>query len=59
MESKSHALIAGVFTIGLAILASLLALWLGKDDIQRTPYTIATPLKVSGLNIQADRKSVV
>jgi phospholipid/cholesterol/gamma-HCH transport system substrate-binding protein len=53
MESKSHALIAGVFTIGLAILASLLALWLGKDDIQRTPYTIATPLKVSGLNIQA------
>jgi phospholipid/cholesterol/gamma-HCH transport system substrate-binding protein len=53
MESKSHALIAGVFTIGLAILASVLALWLGKDEIQRTPYTIATSLKVSGLNIQA------
>ena len=53
MESKSHALIAGVFAIGLAIMAGLLALWLGKDEIQRTPYTIATPLKVSGLNIQA------
>jgi phospholipid/cholesterol/gamma-HCH transport system substrate-binding protein len=53
MESKSHALIAGVFAIVLAILAGLLALWLGKDEIQRTPYTIATPLKVSGLNIQA------
>lgn len=53
MESKSHALIAGVFAIGLAILASVFALWLGKDEIQRTPYTIATSLKVSGLNIQA------
>ncbi len=53
MESKSHALIAGVFAIGLAILAGALALWLGKDEIQRTPYTIATLLKVSGLNIQA------
>jgi phospholipid/cholesterol/gamma-HCH transport system substrate-binding protein len=53
MESKSHALIAGVFAIGLAILAGTLALWLGKDEIQRTPYTIATSLKVSGLNIQA------
>ncbi len=53
MESKSHALIAGVFAISLAILAGVLALWLGKDEIQRTPYTIATPLKVSGLNIQA------
>ncbi|MBR7801695.1 MlaD family protein [Undibacterium fentianense] len=53
MESKSHALIAGVFAIGLMILAGILALWLGKDEIQRTPYTIATKLKVSGLNIQA------
>jgi phospholipid/cholesterol/gamma-HCH transport system substrate-binding protein len=53
MESKSHALIAGVFAIGLAILATVFALWLGKDEIQRTPYTIATSLKVSGLNIQA------
>lgn len=53
MESKSHALIAGVFALGLAILAGVLALWLGKDEIQRTPYVIATSLKVSGLNIQA------
>lgn len=53
MESKSHALIAGVFAIGLAILAGILALWLGKDEIQRSPYVIATSLKVSGLNIQA------
>lgn len=53
MESKSHALIAGVFTLLLVALASSLALWLGKDEIQRHSYTIATKLKVSGLNVQA------
>ncbi len=53
MESKSHALIAGVFTVLLAALATALALWLGKDQIQRDSYTIATKLKVSGLNVQA------
>lgn len=53
MESKSHALIAGVFTVLLAALATALALWLGKDQIQRNSYTIATKLKVSGLNVQA------
>lgn len=53
MESKSHALIAGIFAIVLAMLAGGLALWLGKDEIKKTPYTIATKLKVSGLNVQA------
>lgn len=53
MESKSHALIAGVFTVLLAALATVFALWLGKDEIQRSSYTIATKLKVSGLNVQA------
>ena len=53
MESKPHALIAGLFAIGLAILSTIFALWLGKDEIARTRYTIATTLKVSGLNMQA------
>jgi phospholipid/cholesterol/gamma-HCH transport system substrate-binding protein len=53
MESKSHALIAGIFAILLIVLTTALALWLGKDEIQRTSYTIATTLKVSGLNVQA------
>lgn len=53
MESKSHALIAGVFAIILLALAVALGMWLGKDEIKKTPYTIATSLKVSGLNIQA------
>lgn len=53
MESRSHALWAGFFTIALAILTTIFALWLGKDNILRTPYTIATKLSVSGLNLQA------
>ncbi len=53
MENKSHALIAGAFTLLLIALTSAIALWLGKDEISRTPYVIATQLKVSGLNVQA------
>ncbi len=53
MESKSHALIAGVFTILLLSLAVLLGMWLGKDEIKKTSYVITTTLKVSGLNVQA------
>ena len=38
MESKSHALIAGVFTILLLSLAVLLlGMWLGKDEIKKDP----------------------
>lgn len=53
MESRSHALMAGFFTIALITLATAFALWLGKDRIQRTPYMIATKLSVAGLNLQA------
>ena len=53
MESRSHALWAGFFTIALVILTTVFALWLGKDNILRTPYTIATKLSVAGLNLQA------
>ena len=53
MESRSHALWAGFFTIALAILTTVFALWLGKDNILRTPYTIVTRQSVAGLNLQA------
>ncbi|MBC7405063.1 MAG: MCE family protein [Cytophaga sp.] len=53
MESRSHALMAGFFTIALAILTTVFAVWLGKDNILRTPYVIATKLSVAGLNLQA------
>ncbi|MDY7539308.1 MlaD family protein [Undibacterium sp. 5I1] len=53
MENRSHALMAGFFTIALLVLAAVFALWLGKDKIKRTPYEIATKLSVAGLNMQA------
>ena len=53
MENRSHALIAGLFTIALIALAVLLAIWLGRDKIQRVPYEIVTRSSVSGLNLQA------
>ncbi|MGI4847962.1 MAG: MlaD family protein, partial [Janthinobacterium lividum] len=53
MENKSHALIAGLFTIVLALAATLVALWLNRDRVERVPYQLATKLSVPGLNPQA------
>lgn len=53
MENKSHALMAGIFTIVLLIAAVLIALWFNRDRVERIPYEIATTLSVPGLNPQA------
>jgi len=53
MENRSHALIAGFFTIALLALTALFAVWLGRDKIQRQAYEIVTKSAVSGLNLQA------
>ena len=53
MENKSHALLAGVFTLVLAIAAILLGLWFNRDRVEWIPYEIATKLSVPGLNPQA------
>lgn len=53
MENKSHALLAGVFTITLLAAAIFVALWLNRDRVEWVPYQIATKLSVPGLNPQA------
>ena len=53
MENKSHALIAGLFTIGLLVIAVLGAMWMNRDKEDRVPYEIATKLSIPGLNQQA------
>lgn len=53
MENRSHALMAGFFTLALLALATFFAIWLGRDKIQRDAYEIATQSSVAGLNLQA------
>jgi len=53
MENKSHAVIAGLFTIAMLAAVILAAIWLNRDREVRVPYQIATRLSVPGLNPQA------
>lgn len=53
MENKSHALMAGLFTVALMVAAVFFALWFNRDRVDRVPYEMATSLAVSGLNPQA------
>lgn len=54
MENKSHALMAGIFTLVLLVAGILLAMWFNRDRVVRVPYEMATKLSVPGLNPQAD-----
>lgn len=53
MENKSHALIAGIFTVLLTIAVVLTAMWLNRDTQERTPYVLTTNGSIAGLNVQA------
>ena len=53
MENRSHALIAGLFTLLLGIAAALSMWWFGgKTEVTRD-YLVVTSKSVSGLNPQA------
>ena len=53
MENKSHAFIAGVFTVILTLAVLLAASWLNRDTTARTPYVLTTSGSIAGLNVQA------
>ena len=53
MENKSHALVAGMFTLLLLIAAIWIALWFNRDKTGRIPYEMVTKLSIPGLNPQA------
>lgn len=53
MENKSHALVAGLFTIVLVAATVFIGIWLNRDRVDWVPYQIATQLSVPGLNPQA------
>jgi phospholipid/cholesterol/gamma-HCH transport system substrate-binding protein len=53
MESKSHALAAGVFVIAAAALLAGLAMWLLRDVANTTVYEMVTDQAVTGLQPEA------
>ncbi|AQV92387.1 ABC transporter permease [Cupriavidus necator] len=56
MENKSHAFLAGVFTIGLAMLVLFAIFWFSSDHAVRVPYDLITRSTVNGLQPQGDVK---
>ncbi|WP_404992305.1 MlaD family protein [Cupriavidus pauculus] len=56
MENKSNAFLAGVFTIGLAVLVLFSLFWFSSDHAVRVPYDLITRSTVNGLGPQADVK---
>lgn len=53
MENKSHALVAGLFTLLFLAATIAAAMWLTRDRTAWMPYQIATQQSVTGLNPQA------
>lgn len=53
MENRSHALLAGIFTLVLLAAATLVAIWLGRDRQQLQAYEIVSATAVSGLTAQS------
>ena len=53
MENRSHALVAGIFTVLLCIAIIAAAMWLNRDTQERVPYVLTTSGTVAGLNPQA------
>jgi phospholipid/cholesterol/gamma-HCH transport system substrate-binding protein len=54
MENKSHALMAGLFTLVLLTATIVIGMWLYRDQVDWVPYEIATTLSIPGLNPQAN-----
>ncbi|MFJ1300460.1 MlaD family protein [Pseudomonadota bacterium AL_CKDN230030165-1A_HGKHYDSX7] len=53
MENRSHALLAGTFTLVLLVAAALIAIWVGRDRAAVTVYEIVSTTPVSGLSAQS------
>ena len=53
MENRSHALMAGIFTLVLLAAATLTAILIGRDRTELKPYEIVSATAVTGLNSQS------
>ena len=53
MESRAHAIVAGLFTVLLGIGVVVAALWFSRENYDRVTYVLESKYAVSGLNVQA------
>ncbi|SEN54602.1 MlaD family protein [Nitrosomonas marina] len=53
MENRAHALIAGLFVIGLGIALIIVAEWFKGDSIEHDHYQVVSRESVTGLSVQA------
>jgi phospholipid/cholesterol/gamma-HCH transport system substrate-binding protein len=53
MESRSHALIAGLFTLLLIVAGAVGAVWVSKKNIPLVPYELVATSPVTGLSVQS------
>jgi len=54
MENRSHALMAGLFTLLLILAGVFTVYWLSRDGTNLVPYDLVTVDSVQGLTVQAD-----
>lgn len=53
MESRAHAIVAGLFTVLLGIGVVAAALWFSREDYAHVTYVLESKYSVTGLNPQA------
>ena len=53
MESRAHAILAGLFTLALGVGVIVAAMWLSREDFDHVTYVLESQYSVSGLNPQA------
>lgn len=56
MESRAHAIVAGLFTVLLGIGVVLAALWFSRESYDHVTYVLESQYAVTGLNPQAPVK---
>jgi phospholipid/cholesterol/gamma-HCH transport system substrate-binding protein len=53
MENRSHALLAGLFTLAMLVAAAFAAIWIGRTNVQLMPYDLISNSPVTGLSVQS------
>jgi len=53
MENRSHAMLAGLFTLVFLFAAAIAAIWISKKNVPLKPYELVSSSPVTGLSIQS------